>query len=254
MHLSHESPLRVLLDLLLASRINDQTKLLDFGRQLAASLGLPCNPVGANNAKTGTPATYRPVGPTCPPCPISDVCYAKFGRVKLHAQRSKSNTSASLTAAAVAIAVSVKMGTLARLHVSGDFFNDGVTDEAYINGLVEIAGYVRIQQQLDGPVAWTYTHASKEVFEPNRLLLDEAGIRVLYSGVVEPGGAVVWPFSKLEQLRRQHPEQAFVRCPAQLHKSITCRLCLRCLSAAARSECIVFDPHGPRAAQLHWVS
>ncbi len=254
MHLSHESPLRVLLDLLLASRINDQTKLLDFGRQLAASLGLPCNPVGANNAKTGTPATYRPVGPTCPPCPVSDICYANFGRVKLHAQRSASSPSASLTAAAVAIAVAVKMGTLARLHVSGDFFDDGVPDEAYINGLIEVAQHVRIQQQLDGPVAWTYTHGDKGVFEAYRLTLEGAGICVLYSDVVEAGGAVVWPFAKLDELRRVHPNQAFLRCPAQLHKAITCRRCLRCITAKGRGECIVFDPHGPRASQLHHVS
>ena len=250
MHLSHESPLRVLLDLLLASRISDQTKLLDFGRQLAASLGLSCNPVGANNAKTGTPATYRPVGPTCPPCPVSDICYAKYGRVKLHAQRSASSPSASLTAAAVAIAVSVKTDTLARLHVSGDFFDDGVPDEAYINGLVEIARHVRRQQQINGPVAWTYTHASKDVFEGYRLQLEVAGICVLYSDVVEAGGAVVWPFAKLADLRDKHPKQTFLRCPAQLHKAITCRRCLRCITARYRGECIVFDPHGPNSRQL----
>jgi len=251
MHLSQETPLRVLLDLLLASRISDETKLLDFGRQLAASLGLPCNPVGANNAKTGTPATYRPVGPTCPPCPISDACYAKYGHVKLHAQRSASNTSASLAAAAVAIAVAMKTGTLARLHVSGDFFTDGLPDVAYINGVVDIAQHVREQQQIAEPVAWTYTHASKEIFEPYRLLLEDAGVQVLYSDVVESGGAVVWPFAQLDDLRRQHPSQVFLRCPAQLHKAITCRRCLRCITARDRGECIVFDPHGPRASQLH---
>lgn len=238
-----DTPLSLLIDLLIASRISDETALLDFGRQLAASLGLPCNPVGGNNAKTGTPATYRPVGPTCPPCPISETCYAKYGRVKLHAKRSQPDALASLTAAAIAIVVALKGGSPARLHVSGDFFADGLPDAPYITGLVELTARIRPHFPDEKCAAWTYTHGTKELFEPWRLLLEEAGVRVLYSDIIEPGCAVVWPFSRLSELKRKAPQVTFLRCPAQRRKGVTCRTCKRCLSAVERNECIVFDPH-----------
>lgn len=42
------------------------------------------------NAKLGPiAATYRPVGPTCPPCGAAEICYAKRGHVGIWQRRSK---------------------------------------------------------------------------------------------------------------------------------------------------------------------
>ena len=60
---------------------------INTAREIARANG-GCNPVGANNGKTGLPGTYNRVGQSCPgDCPWFDNgCYAQKGNVAL-AQR-----------------------------------------------------------------------------------------------------------------------------------------------------------------------
>lgn len=240
-----------LLALMIRSNKRVAEDLIAHGRALAHDLGLPCNPVGAGNIKTGTPGTYRPVGPTCPPCQVVDACYAKFGPTRFHQERSSPDSTPSLTAALIAMIAAAKLGTLARLHIAGDIYQDGDIDFMYVFGLAELAKRIKREANIGQPyIAWTYTHAPKQRFERLRVLLQTSGISVLYSSRPEPGGAMVWPFDDLVALARKHPRLNLVPCKAQLTK-ITCKDCMLCFDAHEQGRTIVFDPHGPRRHLLH---
>lgn len=245
-----DSALKTLVRLLAHSRLSTARRIVAHGRELAWDLGLQPNPVGADNHKTGVPGTYRPVGRSCPPCPLERVCYARYGPAGWHQDRSTAELAASLSAAAIAMVAAAKTVTLARLHVSGDFYRDGHLDEAYLAGLEMLAREVRARLFTDGPVAWTYTHAPPEIFEARRLTLEQAGVVVLYSGQSGSGGALVHPHRKLEELAAKYPTVRFRACPAQIHGA-TCRECRLCWRSRELGLCIVFDPHGPGAE--HYV-
>lgn len=238
--------LYTLLNLLVRSRKSRAEDLIAHGRALAQDLGLPCNPVGAGNMKTGTPGTYRPVGPSCPPCPVSDACYARYGPTRFHQERSSAKALPSLTAAVIAMIAAVKTKTLARLHIAGDVYEDGDIDLEYVVSLADLAR--RIRSHLAPEVryiAWTYTHAPKNRFERLRRLLAISGISILYSERPEAGGAMIWPFNQLNELEKRHPRLTLVPCKAQLEQT-TCRDCCLCFEAREKGRTIVFDPHGPK--------
>jgi hypothetical protein len=238
-----------LIRLLSNSRIVDIHRLIAHGRELAADLGLPCAPVGAGNSKTGTPGTYRPVGPSCPQCPVAAGCYARFGPVGLHQARSTTNPIASVTAAIIAMVAALRSGTSARLHVSGDFYQDHKLDEVYLGMLEAQAASIHEQATSQMPLAWTYTHANPKEFESWRLRLADAGIEVVYSGLLDVGGAVVWPHSEVSILRDLVRRPRLIPCPAQTNR-LSCRECGLCWQTRTKEVCIVFDPHGRGAANL----
>ena len=240
------SVLASLADVLLASPLRDPVPLIAYGRAVAAELGLPCNPVGAGNAKTAVPSTYRPVGPTCPPCPLAAGCYARYGPVSFQAARASSRALPSLAAAAVAMAAAVRAECPARLHVSGDFFRKGILDASYAAGIAALARLVRGRSRGAAPAAWTYTRAPAG---PWIRELESSGVRVLRSGAAAPGGAVVWPHDRLPELRTIRPGLPLRPCDGQAYGT-DCRSCGRCWSAECRSECVVFDPHGPGAKSV----
>jgi len=236
--------LMLFISLLLHARWSDLNHVLSFGRQLAACLDLPMNPIGAGNAKTATASTYRPVGASCPPCcPFETTCYALRGMVRLHQERATTDCLASLSAAALAMIAAWKAGTLARLHVSGDFMTDGVIDDEYIYGLAELGQLLHEYIDDKPTLAWSYTHISQEDFEPYRLVLKAAGIEVLYSGSFAVGGAVVWPFEDVDELREAYPTQTFAKCRFDLDGTL-CRDCGLCPDAWQERLTIVFNPTG----------
>lgn len=235
------------------SRIVDSNRLIGHGRELAADLDLPCDPVGAGNSKTGTPGTYRPVGPSCPPCPLDASCYARFGPVGIHQARASTDAAASVTAAMIAIVAAIRADTVARLHVSGDFYRHGHLSTSYLQLLIECAEVLRIVLAPTNPLAWTYTHVSRDEFEPWRLKLERVGIEVLYSGQHDVGGALVYPHERIAELRTARPDVTVVACPAQT-RSVSCRDCGLCWQARRTRLCIVFDPHGRGAPALRLLT
>jgi hypothetical protein len=242
--------LLLLIRLMIASRLTTMPALIAHGRELAFDLNLPVAPVGVGNTKTGTASTYRPVGATCPStCPyLGKGCYAEHGLVTIHERRAPKTSLASVVSAAIAIIAAVKCDALARLHVSGDFYVDGRLDETYLTELIEVSETI---QGLTNTslLAWTYTHAPPEEMDGWRERLHAAGVVVLYSDRVEPGGAVIWPFRSFRTLQDLFPLLTLVRCPAQL-TGTTCRECRLCPEARNRGLTIVFDPHGRHRQKL----
>lgn len=194
------------------------------------------NPIGSANAKTSTPSTYRPVGPTCPTsCPQFPVagqrntCLAKSGNVALHEKRALPLWQSSIRAAVIAMVGAARWGNPARLHVSGDFYGeDGALDEDYLRALVTSASIVS-EHLRQATVAWTYTHAPAELFEPWRKQLWDAGIVVRYSGQLGDWGALVTtdpnPRRRARELNATYcPEQA----AADVGRHVTCIDCRLC--------------------------
>lgn len=214
--------------------------------------GVPRNPFGDANSKTGAPGTYRPVGKSCPTCPYSPTtgngsCYASGGKVAMQAQRATTDLASSIYSAAAVMVHARRSGTVARLHVSGDF-GESVVDLDYVDGLIDAAHAVNDASGMPRGtvVAWSYTH---HVDGDWRARLAAAGIAVRLSDKVGEWGAVVVPFSDVVQLRATGTRIA--KCPAQLRdvKCIDCRLCWE------RPEVtIAFDPHGARARKASEAS
>jgi hypothetical protein len=195
------------------------------------------NPVGAGNAKTNVPSTYRPVGVagsgrgTCPAtCAYlsSRTCYAMSGRTAIQEASSSSDTVRSLNAAAIAMVAAAMGGQQARLHVSGDLMSaeSGGVDAAYVAGLAAIARAIRARYGVD-TVAWTYTHAIGPDIDAARATLIESGVFVRLSDRPVAGGAIVSD-ARASDVRRATGVPS-VLCPAQLTRNaVTCARCLKC--------------------------
>jgi len=243
-----KAKIALLVQLLLGSRLTDPQKLIALGRELAFSLGVTPNPVGMGNKKTGVPSTYRPVGLSCPPCPISPYCYARFGHTGLHQERAKMNPLSSIFSAVIALVSALKAGTVARLHVSGDFYTEGELDDEYVDGLLFSLRLLEDAKIDDiSPLAWTYTQMPLESFSSIFGAFSEAGLTVLRSGYLGIGGSYIYPHQRLHYLRTANVQ--LVNCPAQTQGS-NCKDCLLCPKAYELGICIVFDPHGVSRAGL----
>lgn len=198
------------------------------------------NPVGNANSKTATPSTYRPVGPTCPTsCPQFPVegqkrtCLALSGNVALHEKRALPFWHSSIRAAVIAMVDAARWGNPARMHVSGDFYDEtGALDLMYLGALVTAAEIIRdrFNQRV---VAWSYTHAPPSVFEPWRTRLSNVGVVVRYSGQRGDWGALV---TSDPDPRRRARELDATYCPEQaahdVGKSVTCVGCRLCWERA----------------------
>ena len=214
-------------------------------KMLRKEHGVEMNPVGIENRKTKVPSTYRPVGGTCPTtCQFlkNKSCYAMFGMVGVHEKRASNNLLPAITANCSAISVAIKNETIARLKVSGGWFKDGKLDKDYIFATAQVAKWFADKYNLKR-VAYSYTHADPDEFEPYRILLSACGVEVLYSDQMQHGGTIVYPFEELRELRLARPDTTFVKCRNQLDKT-TCKDCKLCFNAHNDGFTIVFKPHG----------
>jgi hypothetical protein len=245
------SKLNELIDHILVGKARTPEGLVSRARKWRKNAGIEADPFGVGNKKTGVPSTYRKVGPTCPvTCPwLENGCYAQDGKVKMASDKSSDDTDRSLMAAAGAMATAAKLGTVARLHVSGDFLRDGKVDVGYVLGLLDIAEELQ-DRGYEGIRAWAYTHIPPSEFEPYRALLQGA-VEVLYSDVEEAGGAVVWEHSRIDELKARNPDVQVVKCLAQTTGgSRDCKSCGLCWKARDNDWLIAFDPHGPRVRKV----
>lgn len=204
--------------------------------------------------KTGTPGTYRPITldafgrTTCPrECPYTADCYAQQSFVGWHQSRASSEALPSLASAAIAMVLAKRIGTLARLHISGDFGKTSrLIDNEYIEGLLWLARKLR-ERWPAAAVAYTYTHFPVEKFiqaDGRNLLqeMEEVGISVRVSDKWGHNGAVVAPHSRIPEWRKSTGLD-LVLCPAQLtHNAVQCADCRLCWERPAKV--IVFEPHG----------
>tara|TARA_R110002110_G_scaffold1039_5_gene4114 strand:- start:323 stop:1084 length:762 start_codon:yes stop_codon:yes gene_type:complete len=209
------------------------------------------NPVGDGDAKTKSPGTYRPVGPTCPAsCPYTESCYAKGGNVALHEKRATALVDDALRTAGVAFTSAAQTNRMARLHVSGDFGKVYDAElQRYVDGLCTLADTVNegFGRAVGTGIAWSYTHLDDtSVDTPWIVQLRQHGIFVRLSDKAGEWGAIVGSFKPdaWKALRAKHPGETLMKCKAQTHKKETCHSCKWCWERPAWT--IVFDPHGVR--------
>jgi len=222
-------------------------------RRVVMAMGITPNPIGLDNGKTALPSTYRPVGVTCwSGCAyLGNGCFAEGGNVRLHQRRSGSELTRSLTSVAIGLVAAATLGTLCRLHVSGDFGIHDAVDPEYVTGVALVAAEVRRRFKLTEAIAFTYTHFTPEVFEPYRVELANAGVEVMYSDHAVAGGAMVLgsKWEGLAELRAAHPELTVAKCLAQTSDN-TCLSCNKgtplCAVARSKNILIVFAAHGSR--------
>jgi len=224
-------------------------------RKIARTYG-PTNPVGDDDAKTGAPGTYRPVGKTCPlSCthhPENDgTCYALFHNVNRHQRRAIVDVDAALRSASVAIVWAVATDRVARLQVSGDKGRTLTEARPYIDGLIAIGEQVRAHYGQDTDCAWSYTALpnSPMLRTALTLLRARAGIHVRQSAHNGHNGAIVYPHATIDKLpcpaNYRDASALPLKCPAQRTKNaVDCQTCKACWTRPHRV--IVFDPHGPR--------
>lgn len=235
----------------LASAYPDAKRTLKRARVVLRRRDENFVPLGDGNGKTGLPGFYRPVGGSCPlDCPyLEKGCYAQTGNVRTHQKRASLCAVECARSMALCAAASLTHnGRPCRAFVSGDIFRKGQVDKALVKILCETG---RLLQEAFAvkTVAYGYTHAPPGTVAVSQLR--EAGIELLQSDVCEPGGAIVWPYSRLSELREKYPAVRFTRCPAMLtgHK-VTCRECFLCTEARATGRCIVFEAHGSKKKKV----
>ncbi|MDH5523103.1 MAG: hypothetical protein OEY01_03780 [Desulfobulbaceae bacterium] len=219
-----------------------------MGKTFFKKNGIDPNPVGPNNRKTGVAGTYAKVGETCPStCPYLDNgCYAQHGQVNMHQNRAVTELEPSLSAAALAMYASIRGKSITRLHVSGDFGNNNTIWVDYILGLCELASSLKELMGIDSKevVAFTYTHFPKETFEPYRLLLKAHGISVVYSDIIEVGGAIVANSSDIPRLRGE--SGLLIKQCLNQTADVLCKDCTWCWTFERRKLIVAFDPHGSK--------
>jgi hypothetical protein len=189
-----------------------------------------------NNAKLGpgVATTYRPVGPTCPPdCAIAAVCYAKRGRVAIHADRSEGRRDALRKAAG---------NTLIRHLVSGDWFREAADGRKLVdrNMLTEA---IELHTQCPWLTGWGYTHGAERLhragFGPGSW---PANFRILASCETEERRAKLkqygWQTARVITDKCQKAPDEFL-CPVDSQKRAkvpanqrtTCARCRRCFNS-----------------------
>ena len=199
----------------------------------------------SGNAKIGPiAATYREVGPTCPPCALVEVCYANRGYVKLIAKRAK-DRSDELDRAAGA--------PLIRHMVSGDVFKvtrhrepRSIVDRAFLRWL--LAWYTAARQRWTQ--GWMYTHGARQLaaagFGPERFA--GTGLTVLAScETLEDARSLQadgWKTARVTRSRQL--DQSEILCPYDLAKhrgrkpDTNCAECRLCFAPEFDDRNIVF--------------
>lgn len=211
-----------------------------------------CDPIGDRDSKTLLPGLYRPVGEsgtgTCPrDCELAGDCYAGRGYVWVAARRSSGSALAfGVAAVGVGVLSVLRDRHPGRVLVSGDLCRDGAADPEAITALALAGQEVRRVTGEQGDVLYGYTHLRDAAIVAS---LAESGVVLLRSGLYEPGCAVVYPVSRIDDLREQHPGLRFVACPHATHGT-PCRVCAVCHTAPRRGVTVVLEPSGNRAARL----
>lgn len=142
-------------------------------------------------------ATYRRVGDTCPlRCSFhpdhpearvhGQICYARKGRVPLHAQKATPDSADGDTV--YRWIQGLPPGVTVRHHVSGDVYTDGVMDWDYFERLCEA------HEARPDVKGWLYTHAP--LVEFLRMRERAAGTSL----------AVNWSCDSLDEAREQQAE------------------------------------------------
>lgn len=214
---------------------------------------IPVLPWGIGNDKTNLPGFYRKVGDTCPKdCPylVTNTCFGLLGPASIH-QKKASNESVNVINTFVIIAILSSLYYKkwpARLLVTGDFFRDNAVDWDLIHSLKEVGSFLskKLRQKI---VGYAYTHAKGEDADKMVKILGEGGITLLKSDHLGPGGAMVYPFDRLEELPKSK-DYTLVPCVAQKKEQMTCSKCRLCKNAVDKKLCIVFKPHGSRKNAL----
>lgn len=184
----------------------------------------------SGNSKIGpVAATYRPVGPTCPPCAMASDCYALRHRVAMIQRRSGSVEGELSTADGA---------PLIRHHVSGDFFTESkngskLVDRKYVR---RVASWheKRPQRYTEG---WTYTHGPDQLeragfgpeYWPNGLTVLASCETIDRAKELQSRG---WRTARVTTQKDRQDGEAY--CPYDLAKSrgqqspvncASCRLC-----------------------------
>ena len=231
----NDIPLSLRLDVAKLTRLAITLRSPDAVRAVVKASG-HTNPVGGGDAKVGTTATYNKVGETCPPTCAQfpqpgkkRTCMALSGNVALHEKRALPLWQSNTRAAIIAMVQAGAWRNPARLHVSGDFYANGVLDTQYLEALIEAATIIRDHYSMP-IVAWAYTHVTRAEFSPWWDRMKEAGIVVRYSGDRGRWGVVVTtdpdPWKRARELNATYcPEQAAKARGVKLSCVTDCGLC-----------------------------
>lgn len=242
--------------LTLATKLMNRVKNLKNLKSATAILhtllkkeGVPFIPFGVGNKKTELPGFYRKVGDTCPTdCPyLGKGCYSQGGRTALAQERAVNCLNATVTSFLACSVLSQVFcgGWPSRMFVSGDLYREGQVDRELVEELKAAAEALKTLFPCK-MVGYGYSHChDKSLFKD----LSEAGLEILESDYFGPGGTIVYPHSKLDELKPKGFK--LVKCPAQAsnHK-VKCRTCRLCKEARKRKLCIAFDPHGAKKNKL----
>lgn len=212
-------------------------KVYEKARSLGAVLG-------AGNAKTDSPGTYRPVGSTCPAsCPyLGAGCYAQQRRTHMAAVRASAAHYPAVVGAVAAVRAGQITGRLARLHVSGDLGATRAEIDAYCSDL--IAALTPFGGSVESPIAWTYTHHHPRDVGPWLDRLRAIGVAIRRSDYSGRWGVIVLPSFAPDVVARARREASapVVKCRAQLPGGATCATCRICWD---RPDLVVaFRPDG----------
>jgi hypothetical protein len=114
-------------------------------------------------------ATYRAVGPTCPPdCPLlGNGCYAQNGKVSWQAKDRYSEDDGAVFLRELG---RLPQGAIVRLHVSGDVMLDGELDTAYLQALIDGAAARPDLLFFGYTHAWRHIDRERWVFPPNLVI------------------------------------------------------------------------------------
>ena len=221
-------------------------------REYFANKGLPVNPMGCGNAKTGLPGSYRPTGcgknGSCPPnCPYADKgCFGQGGTpAALQAMRASVKIEAATNAYLTCTVISwLHFQAPHRANVTGDLCREGMLDWDLCQAMIECSEALRECLEGIDITGYLYTHAD-ELDDWTRQRMLDAGCIVLRSDRLEPGAAVVYPLDEIPALREKTSVR-LVECPA-FRRGATCRSCQLCPRSVDLQICIVLDPHGTKA-------
>ena len=187
--------------------------------------------------------TYRQVGPTCPKtCRHleSGSCYASFGRVAIHSNRS-GEPSRSDGQAVLDWIRDMPQGRRVRHHVSGDILNNGVVDTDYVESI-----YAAHMERPD-ILGWGYTHAWRDI-SPLDLNHDSLTFNASADSLEEADEALAmgWPtvVTVAEDSDRMVTPggNTVVICPEQT-SGVSCSDCGLCMKSG-RSTIVGFRLHG----------
>lgn len=199
-------------------------------------------------------ATYVSIAQTCPAaCPLkNEGCYAQDGHVGFTVRRLEREAVGHDAARAEAKAIdasyqggTVPQGRALRLHVSGD--------ARTIEAALRLGAAVRRWQKRGGGIAWSYTHAWRNV---KRVAWQTVSVLASVENAKQARAARRNGYAPALVIDSHRSAKAFVEngirwipCPQQTRGigCTDCRLCFDADALFARRAGIAFAAHGARA-------